>query len=82
MENKSKLILTEIMFYAPMTRFLFELKIGITFILSFHRRPIQLVVFIPVGLSSFLHLLQVLLMLKFLLSPGLGSSPLDLFVSF
>ena len=37
------------------------IKSGITFIFKFHRRPIQLVVFVPVGLSSFLHLLQVLL---------------------
>ena len=35
--------------------------IRITFILRFHRSPIQLVVFVPVGLSSFLHLRQVLL---------------------
>ena len=39
-----------------------RIKIGITFIFVFHRRPIQLVVFVPVGLLSFLrHLLQVLL---------------------
>ena len=29
-------------------------KIGITFIFRFHRHPIQLVVFVPVGLSSFI----------------------------
>ena len=39
-----------------------RIKIGITFIFRFHRRPIQLVVFVPVGLSSFLrHPRQVLL---------------------
>ena len=37
------------------------IKIGINFIFMFHRRPIQLVAFVPVGLSSLLHLLQVLL---------------------
>ena len=37
------------------------IKIGINFIFRLHRRPIQLVVFDPVGLSSFLHLRQVLL---------------------
>ena len=37
-----------------------RIKVGITFIFRFRRRPIQLVVFVPVGLSSFLHLLQVL----------------------
>ena len=37
------------------------MKIGIAFIFRFHRRPIQVVVFFPVGLSSFLHLLQVVL---------------------
>ena len=42
-----------------------RIKIGITFILRFHRNPIQLVVFVPVGLPSFLrHLLQVLLDVK------------------
>ena len=40
------------MFHAPMGRFQLESKIGITFISRFHRRPIQLVVFVPVGLSS------------------------------
>ena len=37
------------------------IKIGITFNFSFHRRPIQLLVFIPVGLSSFLRRRQILL---------------------
>jgi hypothetical protein len=32
-----------------------------TFIFRFHCRPIQLVMFLPVGLLSFLHLRQVLL---------------------
>ena len=37
-----------------------RIKIEITFIFRFHRQPIQLVVFVPVGLFSFLrHLLQV-----------------------
>ena len=36
-------------------------KVEFTFIFRSHRRPIQLPVFVPVGLSSFLHLLQVLL---------------------
>ena len=35
-------------------------KIGIILIFRFRRRPIQLVLFVPVGLPSFLHLLQVL----------------------
>ena len=35
-----------------------RIKIGITFIFMFHRRPIQLVMFVPVDFSSFLqHLL-------------------------
>ena len=39
-----------------------RIKIGITCIFKFCRHPIQVVVFSPVGLSSFLrHLLQVLL---------------------
>ena len=39
-----------------------NIEIGITFIFRFRCRPIQLVVFVPVGLSSFLrHLLHVLL---------------------
>ena len=38
-----------------------RIKIGITFIFRFHRCPIKLVAFVPVGLSSFLHLGQVLL---------------------
>ena len=38
------------------------IKIGITFIFRFHRHPIQLVVFVPVGLLLFLrHLRQVML---------------------
>ena len=37
-----------------------RIKIGIIFIFRFYRRPIQLVVFVVVGLSLFLHLLQVL----------------------
>ena len=39
----------------------------------FHRRPIQHVCFFPVGLSWLIHFQQVLWVLKFLLSPGLGS---------
>ena len=31
-----------------------RIKIGINFILWFHRRPIQIVVLVPLGLSSFL----------------------------
>ena len=31
-----------------------RIKIGITFIFRFHCRPIQIVVFVPVGISSFL----------------------------
>jgi hypothetical protein len=39
-----------------------RIKIGITFILRLHRRPIQLVMFVPTGLSLFLqHIRQVLL---------------------
>ena len=42
-----------------------RIKIEITFIFRFHFRPIQLVVFIPVGLSLFLrHLRQILLGVK------------------
>ena len=33
------------------------IKIGITFIFRFHRRPIQIVLFFPVGLSLFLRYL-------------------------
>ena len=36
-----------------------QIKIGITFICRFHRRPIQLLVFVPVGISSILHLRKV-----------------------
>jgi hypothetical protein len=50
----------------------FRIKIGITFIFRFHRRPIQLVVFVPVGLSSFLHLLQVSLGVEVSTVAGLG----------
>ena len=61
-----------------------QIKIGISFIFRIHRRPIQLFVFVPVGLSSFLwHLRQVgrrsslcrpaWAVSKFLLSPGLFS---------
>ena len=39
-----------------------RVKIENTFIFRFHRRPIQLLLFVPVGLSSSLrHLMQVLL---------------------
>ena len=42
-----------------------RIKIGITFIFRFHRRPIQLVVFIPIGLSYLLrHRRQILLGVK------------------
>jgi hypothetical protein len=37
------------------------IKIGITFIFWLHLHPIQLVVFVPIDLSSFLHLRHVLL---------------------
>ena len=47
--------------YIKLTKKLVRIKIGITFISRFHLRPIQSVVFVPVGLSSFLHLRQVLL---------------------
>ena len=38
-----------------------RIKIGITFIFRFHRRPIQLAVFVPVDLSSICRHLQALL---------------------
>ena len=42
-----------------------RIKIEITFNIRLHRRPIQLVVFVPVGLSSICsHLLQVLLVFE------------------
>ena len=47
-------ILLSIMCHAPMGRFQFESKIGITFIFMFHRRPIQIDVVVPVALSTFL----------------------------
>ena len=37
-------------------KFSVGIKIGIIFIFNFHRRPIQLYVSVPVGLSSFLYL--------------------------
>ena len=49
------------------------IKIGITFIFKFHQRPVQLVAFLPVGLSSILrHLRQVLLGIEvsFVARPG------------
>ena len=50
------------MFHAPMEIFSVRIKIGITFIFRLYRRPIQLDMFVAVGLSSFLrHLRQVLL---------------------
>jgi hypothetical protein len=42
-------------------KILVRINIGIAFIFRSHPGPIQLVVFVPVGLSSFLHLLQVFL---------------------
>ena len=50
-----------------------RIKIGITFIFMFYHSPILLVMFVPVGLSSiFCRYCRVV---KFLLSPGLGSWP-------
>ena len=54
-----------------------SIKIAITFIFRFHRRPIQLFVFVPISLSWFLHHRQVLLGSKFLLTPGLNSWSLE-----
>ena len=55
-------------------KILVRIKIGITFIFRFRRTPIQVVVFFPVGLSSFLrNSRQPCWVSKFLLSPGLGS---------
>ena len=45
--------------------FQLRIKIGITFIFRLHRHSIVLVVFVPVGLSSFLHLWQVVLGVEF-----------------
>ena len=63
--------LLNIMFHAPMGRF----KLELLFYLFFHCRPIQQLCFFPVGLSLLTqHFQRVLWVLKFLLSPGLGSS--------
>ena len=37
------------MFYAPDGKISVRIENGITFIFKFHRRPIELVVFVPVG---------------------------------
>jgi hypothetical protein len=39
-----------------------SIKIGITFIFRFHRCPIQLIMFVPVDLSSFLRQFQQILL--------------------
>ena len=53
-------------------------RINLLFYLFFHRCPIQNLCFFPVGLSLLMqHFQQVLWVLKFLLSPGLGSLLLE-----
>ena len=47
--------------HAPMGIISVRVNIGVTFIFIFHRRPIQSVVFVPVGLSFLRPLRQVLL---------------------
>ena len=48
-----------------------RIKIGITFFFRFHRRPIQLVVFVPVGLSLLCNIVCSSWLSKFLLTPCL-----------
>ena len=49
-----------IMYHTPMRRFQLESKFELPVFFRLHRRPIQIVVFVPVGLSSSLrHLWQV-----------------------
>ena len=55
-----------------------SVRINLLSYLFFHRRPIQQLWFFPVGLSSLIqHFQQVLRVLKFLLSPGVGSWQLE-----
>ena len=51
----------DIVIYVDDLTLSFRIKIEFTFIFRFHRHPIQLIVFVLVGLSSFLHLWLVLL---------------------
>ena len=64
-------LLLNIMFHAPMGRFQSELIYYFNHI-SPSSHP-TLVCFFPVGLSSLIHVQHILWVLKFLLSPGLGS---------
>ena len=60
MSNNITLILSNIMFHAPMGKFQLEL---IYYLSIFHRRPIQKLCFFPVGLSLLIqHFQRVLWM--------------------
>jgi hypothetical protein len=57
-----------------------RIKSGITFTFKLRNRPIQLVVFVPVGLTSFLHLRQVLIgaEVSSVVLPGLLSAGVEI----
>ena len=64
------------MFHAPMVRFQLELIYYFTYF-SPSSHP-TVVCFFPVGLLSLIHFQRVLSVMKFLLSPGLGSRQFSL----